>query len=233
MATPGASVKLKRLRQRFGINAPKLAIKTLAVWYWCALAVIVILSALAAWISNHAKLMELCAKACHQGLDLANPSGRSPGSEIAPMVLGVFPKNLDEIEFLAVGRQIEQEEFVVGLPALGDGGFDILMDRGIVQSQEGEFVGVRGFRQMVKEWNDVFSPDVVFVKLEMKFSLGVVQAPMALTRLRPRLAFAVWGWPNGAPLRWSGSAEFSQVIAIRPATRLIKRKDAQAFYLTR
>jgi len=119
--------------------------------------------------------MELCAKACQKGLDLANQSGRSPGSEIAPMVFGVFPKNLDEIKFWAVGRQIEQEEFVVGLPALGEGGFNILMDRGIVQSQEGEFVGVRGFRQMVKEWNDVFSPDVVFIKLEMQFSLGVVQ----------------------------------------------------------
>ena len=90
------------------------------------------------------------------------------------MVLGVFPKNLDEIEFWAVGRQIEQEEFVVGLPALGEGGFDIFMDRDIVQSQEGEFVGVRGFRQMVKEWNDVFSPDIMFGKLEMQFSLGVV-----------------------------------------------------------
>ena len=84
----------------------------------------------------------------------------------------VLPPPRDQ--FWAVGWQIEQEEFEVGLPALGDGGFDILMDRGIVQSQEGEFVGVRGFRQMVKEWNDVFSPDVVFVKLEMKFSLGVV-----------------------------------------------------------
>jgi hypothetical protein len=44
----------------------------------------------------------------------------------------MFPKNLDEIEFWAVGRQIEQEEFMVGLPALGDGGFDILMDRALL-----------------------------------------------------------------------------------------------------
>ncbi|MBL8416348.1 MAG: hypothetical protein JNM42_18140 [Propionivibrio sp.] len=53
MATPGASVKIKRLRQRFGINAPKLAIRTHVAWYWRASAVIVILSvslALAAWI---------------------------------------------------------------------------------------------------------------------------------------------------------------------------------------
>jgi len=53
MAAPGASVKLKRLRQRFGINAPKLAIRTHVAWYWRALAGIAILSvslALAAWI---------------------------------------------------------------------------------------------------------------------------------------------------------------------------------------
>ena len=53
MATPGASVRLKRLRQRFGISAPKLAIKTHVAWYWRALAGIVVLSislALAVWI---------------------------------------------------------------------------------------------------------------------------------------------------------------------------------------
>ena len=53
MAIPGASVRLKRLRQRFGINAPKLAIRTHVAWYWRALAIIVVLSislASAAWI---------------------------------------------------------------------------------------------------------------------------------------------------------------------------------------
>lgn len=55
MATPGASVKLKRLRQRYGINAPKLAIRTHADWYWHSLAVIVILSALAVWIYHAAR----------------------------------------------------------------------------------------------------------------------------------------------------------------------------------
>ena len=57
--------------------------------------------------------MELCAKACQKGLYLANQSGRSPGSEIAPMGFGVFPKNLDEIEFWSAGRQIEQEEMAM------------------------------------------------------------------------------------------------------------------------
>ena len=53
MATSAASVKLRRLRQRFGISAPKLAIRTHVAWYWRALAMIAILSvslALGAWI---------------------------------------------------------------------------------------------------------------------------------------------------------------------------------------
>lgn len=53
MASSGTSVKLRRLRQRFGINAPRLAIRTHVPWYWRALSVIAIVSvslALAAWI---------------------------------------------------------------------------------------------------------------------------------------------------------------------------------------
>jgi hypothetical protein len=53
MAATGAAVKLKRLRQRFGIRAPKLAIRTHVAWYWRAVAVVVLLSislALAEWV---------------------------------------------------------------------------------------------------------------------------------------------------------------------------------------
>lgn len=60
MATPSASVKLKRLRQRFGISAPKMAIRTHVAWYWRALAIIAILSssfALAAWVYDTGKRM--------------------------------------------------------------------------------------------------------------------------------------------------------------------------------
>ncbi len=58
MAASGASVRLKRLRQRFGISAPRLAIKTHVAWYWRALAIIVILSvsfALAVWIYDEGR----------------------------------------------------------------------------------------------------------------------------------------------------------------------------------
>ena len=52
MATPGPSVKLKRFRHRFGISAPRLAIRTHIAWYWRALMVMAsmaILVALGIW----------------------------------------------------------------------------------------------------------------------------------------------------------------------------------------
>ncbi len=60
MATSGAAIKLKRLRQRFGINAPKLAIKTHVAWYWQALAIIAIVAisfGCAVWIYEAGKKM--------------------------------------------------------------------------------------------------------------------------------------------------------------------------------
>lgn len=53
MATAAASVKIKRLRQRFGISAPRLSIRTHLAWYWRALAAVLVLSvflAMALWI---------------------------------------------------------------------------------------------------------------------------------------------------------------------------------------
>ena len=53
MATPGPSVRFRRLRRRFGIGAPKLAIRRHVAWYWQALALVAVLSislSLAMWI---------------------------------------------------------------------------------------------------------------------------------------------------------------------------------------
>lgn len=53
MAVIRPSVKLKRLRRRFGISAPKLAIRQHVAWYWRALTVVAVLFALvisAVWI---------------------------------------------------------------------------------------------------------------------------------------------------------------------------------------
>jgi hypothetical protein len=53
MAIAGTALKLKRLRQRFGIGAPRLAIRAHLAWYWRLLATVAVLSislAAAAWI---------------------------------------------------------------------------------------------------------------------------------------------------------------------------------------
>jgi len=45
MPTTAAAVKLRRLRQRFGISAPKVAVRTHVPWYWRALLVAAVLAA--------------------------------------------------------------------------------------------------------------------------------------------------------------------------------------------
>lgn len=60
MAATGAAVILRRLRQRFGISAPKVAIRTHVPWYWRGLAVVVLLSvslALARWVYDAGRLI--------------------------------------------------------------------------------------------------------------------------------------------------------------------------------
>lgn len=53
MAIASTAVRLKRLRQRFGISAPRVAVRTHFPWYWRALAIVTLLSvslALARWV---------------------------------------------------------------------------------------------------------------------------------------------------------------------------------------
>lgn len=60
MAAAGAAVILRRLRQRFGISAPKVAVRTHVPWYWRALAVVALLSvslALARWVYDAGRLI--------------------------------------------------------------------------------------------------------------------------------------------------------------------------------
>lgn len=60
MAASGASVRIRRLRQRFGINAPRLAIRAHVAWYWRALLAVGVISlslASAAWIYDAGRKM--------------------------------------------------------------------------------------------------------------------------------------------------------------------------------
>ena len=53
MAVLATSLIRKRLRQRFGISAPKVAVRTHVSWYWRLLLVVAVLSlslAAAAWV---------------------------------------------------------------------------------------------------------------------------------------------------------------------------------------
>ncbi len=60
MAASGAAVRIRRLRQRFGINAPRLAIRAHVAWYWRALLAVAVISlslASAAWIYDAGRKM--------------------------------------------------------------------------------------------------------------------------------------------------------------------------------
>ncbi len=60
MAAPRAAVRIRRLRQRFGITAPRLAIRAHVAWYWRALLAVAVISlslASAAWIYDAGRKM--------------------------------------------------------------------------------------------------------------------------------------------------------------------------------
>ena len=60
MAASGASVRIRRLRQRFGITAPRLAIRAHVAWYWRALLAVAVISlslATAVWIYDVGRKM--------------------------------------------------------------------------------------------------------------------------------------------------------------------------------
>lgn len=72
MAVAGSSLRLKRIRRRFGIGAPRLAIKAHVAWYWKALATalsILVALTLAVWVFEAGKGF---AANTHSTVDSAN-----------------------------------------------------------------------------------------------------------------------------------------------------------------
>ncbi len=60
MAASGAAVRIRRFRQRFGITAPRLAIRAHVAWYWRALLAVAVISlslAAAAWFYDAGRKM--------------------------------------------------------------------------------------------------------------------------------------------------------------------------------
>ena len=137
--------------------------------------------------------MELGAKAFEERLNLASQGGWSPRGELAPMVLGMLPKNFDEIEFRAVGRQIKQEEFAIGLPSLDDDWIDVFMYRSVIHCQESIFFGVTRLSETINERDDMVSANVLFANLEMQFAFCTVQGPHDIDSLAAKTGVGhVW-----------------------------------------
>ena len=56
-----------------------------------------------------------------------------PSSELAPVILGFFPKDFDHIELRSVRRQVAKNRIVVFHPAQGEAVVQVVVNAGIVQ----------------------------------------------------------------------------------------------------
>lgn len=97
-----------------------------------------------------------------------------PGDEAAPDVLGLLPENLDQVEFGAVGRQMAQDEMVIGTPTFEPVGIDAAMDGGIVEDHEGGATRrLRG--QAVEKGRDIGTLDRMAHGFELQGVGGIVE----------------------------------------------------------
>ena len=55
-----------------------------------------------------------------------------PRCETSPVVFGVFPDNLDQIQLWAIGRQMEQHRTMLDEPAIERFLIDVMMNLGVV-----------------------------------------------------------------------------------------------------
>lgn len=98
-----------------------------------------------------------------------------PGDETAPMILGFVPDDLDQIEFGAIGWQVEKLSTVCGHPAIQGFLGDVVVDSGVVDDDEHGFAAVVLLEHPVKEVDDGFALDRLTEQAVMQFLCGVVQ----------------------------------------------------------
>ena len=79
--------------------------------------------------------MERFAKPVEERFGLLHQGIAVPGSEGAPMVLDMLPKDYNEIEFWAVRRQIQQHETMSDQPEVDDLGVYDVMHGGVIRDQ--------------------------------------------------------------------------------------------------
>ena len=120
--------------------------------------------------------MELCAVPIEKSPNLAEQRIASPRGEASPMILGVLPENLDEIQFRAIGRQIQRDETVIHQPVVGDLWVDVVVHRSIVHDHESEFVRRGRLSQMVEEVDHIVAGDRLVAACEAchkEYKLGL------------------------------------------------------------
>ncbi|MDP3440417.1 MAG: hypothetical protein Q8R95_12525, partial [Azonexus sp.] len=62
--------------------------------------------------------MKFSAEAIKHFADFGSKGLFRPSDKLAPVILGLFPKNFDHVQFRTVGRQIAEEDIEFFHPAL-------------------------------------------------------------------------------------------------------------------
>lgn len=117
--------------------------------------------------------MELSAEASEKGTHHVEQKILRPGLEGTPMIFGMLPENLDQVEFRVVGGQIHRHKAMQQQPTVQDRLIDMVMHRGLVHDQNCLFIRRGGLGQAIKKGKDVLAPDRMVTGLEMRMVTGL------------------------------------------------------------
>lgn len=171
--------------------------------------------------------MELCAVPIDKCANIAEQSIASPGCEASPVILGVLPEDLDEIQFRAIGRQIQRDEAVIYQTSISNLLIDVVVHRSIVHHHEGEVVRSGRLCQVVEEVDHTVAGDRMVADVEAELVLAVVESAHHGGSLASQTGIRCMGLPQGRPasldighVREARLVEVEEFDLTRPSTRL-------------
>src|SRR5512143_1889173 len=198
-----------------------------------ALLVFLIGLALVLWeIASHKRSCETDlisgAESLHKLDDFLADLLLGPGHETAPVVFGVLPNHLDQVQLRTIRRQGHQDQPVIDQPSRPLLRVDRMVHGGVVQHHQGQ-----GFRPVpagdpVDQVDDVLPPDRLVVHGMPQLARGIVPSPHDIGPLaaHPGLGFVglAFGRPGPLHVRDVGEAAFIQVE--QPDPPLARRRPA-------
>lgn len=81
--------------------------------------------------------MKFSAKTVEQFADFGSKGIFRPSNELAPVILGLLPKDFDHVQFRTVGRQVAKEGIEFLHPAQSHALVEVVVNPGIVENDDG------------------------------------------------------------------------------------------------